>query len=132
MARSATAEGPHPVDRHVGRRVAERRIALGLTQTDLAQALGLTFQQIQKYEKGVNRISASRLWETAQFLGVEIDDVFAGLAVDATVPDEAGSPDPGFPPTRQSLEIARLSRQLSTRRQKLALDLMNSLSPARA
>ena len=52
-------DGPHPVDRHVGRRVCEKRIGLGYNQSDLGRALGLTFQQIQKYEKGANRISAS-------------------------------------------------------------------------
>lgn len=63
-------DGPHPVDRHVGRRVAEKRISLGYNQSDLGRALGLTFQQVQKYEKGTNRIGASRLQAIADILGV--------------------------------------------------------------
>ena len=61
MARGKGEDGPHPVDRHVGRRVCEKRISLGYNQSDLGRALGLTFQQVQKYEKGTNRISASKL-----------------------------------------------------------------------
>ena len=72
MARGKGEDGPHPVDRHVGRRVCEKRLALGYNQSDLGRALGLTFQQIQKYEKGANRVSASKLWDIARFFKVEI------------------------------------------------------------
>lgn len=126
MPRTA-GEGPHPVDRHVGRRVAERRIGRGLTQSDLARALGLTFQQVQKYEKGANRISASKLWDAAQCLEVEIAYFFSGLSNDAEAPSGEVASHGDFPPTRQSIEIARLGRQLSTRQQKLAVDLMSSM-----
>jgi transcriptional regulator with XRE-family HTH domain len=61
MAAIATIELPHPVDVHVGRRVCEKRLSFGYNQSDLGRALGLTFQQIHKYEKGANRISASKL-----------------------------------------------------------------------
>jgi len=132
MRRKSAEEGPHPVDRHVGRRVAEKRISMGLTQSDLARALKLAFQQVQKYEKGTNRISASKLWDTAAFLGVDIDFFFVGLAEGVEGSDGVSPPSPDSPPTRQSLEIARLSRQLSTRQQKLALDLMTSMSESRS
>ena len=79
MARGKGEEGPHPVDRHVGRRVCEKRLALGYNQSDLGRALGLTFQQIQKYEKGANRISASRLYFTAKILGVPVQFFFEEL-----------------------------------------------------
>ena len=59
---------PHPTDKHVGNRVRMRRHMLGLTQTALADALGIAFQQVQKYEKGTNRISASRLHQIAKVL----------------------------------------------------------------
>lgn len=63
---------PNPVDIHVGSRVRLRRMLLGLSQEKLGEHLGLTFQQIQKYEKGVNRIGASRLFDLAQVLGVPV------------------------------------------------------------
>lgn len=63
---------PNPVDVHVGRRVHLRRKALGLSQNDVSVLLGITFQQIQKYESGTNRISASRLWDFSRILGVNV------------------------------------------------------------
>ena len=63
---------PNPIDRHVGSRVRMRRMMLGMSQEKLGDALGLTFQQVQKYEKGVNRIGASRLHKLAGVLGVPI------------------------------------------------------------
>ena len=63
---------PHPIDVHVGARVRMRRLILGMSQDKLGDALGLTFQQIQKYEKGANRIGASRLFELAKILKVNI------------------------------------------------------------
>ena len=71
---------PNPVDIHVGSRVRMRRKFQGLSQTDLAEALGLTFQQVQKYERGANRISASKLYETAKFLKVPVAYFFEGYA----------------------------------------------------
>ena len=70
---------PNPVDIHVGTRVRLRRKQLGVSQERLAEALGLTFQQVQKYERGANRISASKLWDTAGFLAVPIAFFFDGL-----------------------------------------------------
>jgi transcriptional regulator with XRE-family HTH domain len=70
---------PHPIDQHVGNRVRLRRTLLGFSQDKLAQALGLTFQQVQKYERGANRISASKLYEIAQVLGVQISFFFQDL-----------------------------------------------------
>lgn len=63
-------EGPNPVDTHVGTRVKTRRLMMGLSQEELAKAIGLTFQQVQKYEKGTNRISVSRLVDIAKALKV--------------------------------------------------------------
>jgi transcriptional regulator with XRE-family HTH domain len=71
-------KAPNHVDRHVGSRVRLRRMLLGLTQERLGEALGLTFQQVQKYEKGTNRIGASRLQQISQFLKVEIAYFFEG------------------------------------------------------
>src|SRR6476620_8088928 len=64
------------VDRHVGARVRERRIMLGLTQQQLADLIGVTYQQAHKYERGINRVSAGRLFEVAQVLGVPVSYFF--------------------------------------------------------
>lgn len=70
---------PDAVDAHVGQRIRFRRIMLGHSQEDLAKALGLTFQQVQKYEKGVNRIGASRLFAIASFLRVPVGFFFEDM-----------------------------------------------------
>lgn len=71
-------KAPNDVDRHVGSRVRMRRILIGMSQEKLGDALGLTFQQVQKYEKGTNRISASRLQQISSILGVTIDYLYSG------------------------------------------------------
>lgn len=129
MARGKGEDGPHPVDRHVGRRVCEKRLALGYNQSDLGRALGLTFQQIQKYEKGANRISASKLWDIARFFKVDIGYFFDGLATgQAGVADSGAAFDHDFPATRYTIEMSRLAPQLSSRQQKLALDLIRDMA----
>jgi transcriptional regulator with XRE-family HTH domain len=70
---------PNPIDVHVGRRIRTRRLLLGMNQETLANALGLTFQQVQKYEGGANRVSASRLSAMAEILGVPISFFFGDL-----------------------------------------------------
>jgi len=70
---------PHPIDVEIGNRVRVLRLANGLTQSDLAASAGIRFQQIQKYETGVNRISCSRLWLIAAALKVPATDFFIGL-----------------------------------------------------
>ena len=70
----------HPVDAHVGKRIRHRRWMVGMTQQQLADKVGIKFQQIQKYETGMNRVSASRLWDVADALGVQISFFFEGLA----------------------------------------------------
>jgi transcriptional regulator with XRE-family HTH domain len=72
----------HPVDAHVGKRIRHRRWMVGMTQQQLAEKVGIKFQQVQKYETGMNRVSASRLWDIAETLGVTISFFFEGLAAD--------------------------------------------------
>ena len=72
-------DGPDPVDVHVGGRVREHRVSLGMSQGKLGEYLRLTFQQIQKYEKGTNRISASKLWTLSHFFKVPVEWFFEGL-----------------------------------------------------
>ena len=69
----------HPVDAHVGKRIRHRRWMVGMTQQQLADKVGIKFQQIQKYETGMNRVSASRLWDIAETLGVNIGFFFEGI-----------------------------------------------------
>ena len=76
--RTVMKKAPNHIDRHVGTRVRMRRMVIGMSQEKLGTALGLTFQQVQKYEKGTNRISASRLQQIASSLGVAIDYFYAG------------------------------------------------------
>ncbi|NNK16687.1 MAG: helix-turn-helix transcriptional regulator [Sulfitobacter sp.] len=70
---------PHRVDVHVGQRIRQRRWLTGMTQQRLAELVGIKFQQIQKYETGANRVSASRLWDIAEALGVDVSFFFEGL-----------------------------------------------------
>ena len=77
---------PAPVDVHVGTRVRTRRLLIGMNQETLARALGLTFQQVQKYEGGANRISASRLSQIAEVLGVPISYFFSDLEPTGAAP----------------------------------------------
>ena len=73
----------HPVDVHVGKRIRHRRWLVGMTQQQLAEQVGIKFQQIQKYETGANRVSASRLWDISEALDVPVSFFFEGLDVDA-------------------------------------------------
>jgi transcriptional regulator with XRE-family HTH domain len=82
-------KAPNEIDRQVGHRVRTRRLLLGMSQEKLGEALGLTFQQVQKYEKGTNRISASRLQQIARILDVSIDYLYGNGG-------EASAGQPGF------------------------------------
>ena len=83
---------PNPIDIHVGSRVRFRRMLLGMSQEKLGEKLGLTFQQVQKYEKGINRIGASRLFDLAQVLGVSVQFFYE----EAPAPDSSTLVPEGF------------------------------------
>jgi transcriptional regulator with XRE-family HTH domain len=106
-----SAKSPNPTDKHVGNRIRMRRMMLGLSQAALADTLGITFQQVQKYEKGANRVSASRLAQISKTLGVAVAFLFEGAPdVDAqgVLPDATPSPDfAGFLATAEGLALAR-------------------------
>ena len=94
-------KGPlNPIDKHVGSRLRMRRLMLDMSQTDVADALGLTFQQLQKYEKGTNRISASRLQHLSQILQVPVSFFFEGAPVATGIRPSAGqmadAPSPSY------------------------------------
>jgi len=76
MRRTIQEHGPHPVDVHVGYRLRQRRSLLGLSQTQLAELLGVTFQQVQKNERGTNRMASSRLYQLSRILDVPVSYFF--------------------------------------------------------
>jgi len=86
MVKRYSSENPDPIDIHVGQRVRTRRNLLGISQEKLAEALGITFQQVQKYENGVNRVSSSRLFNITKILGVGIDYFFEGFGESPSTP----------------------------------------------
>jgi transcriptional regulator with XRE-family HTH domain len=104
---------PQDVDRYVGARMRERRIILGLTQQQMAELIGVTYQQAHKYEKGINRIAAGRLHTIAQALGVEIGYFFEGVSGD----NASKAP----PQQRLQLELARNVISIPVRKHQEAI-----------
>ncbi len=111
-----------PIDAHVGARLRQRRTLLGMTQTTLGDALGLTFQQVQKYERGTNRISASRLFDLLQVLDVPLEYFFDDMPpeVAASSPAQGGGKakkPPGYEldpmAKRETLELVRAYYKIS-------------------
>jgi transcriptional regulator with XRE-family HTH domain len=84
MDKLADDRAPNPIDRHVGLRIRMRRKELGISQEKLAESIGLTFQQVQKYERAANRVSASKLWEMAQALNTNIAYFYEGLGEESS------------------------------------------------
>jgi len=129
---------PNPIDIHVGSRVRLRRMLLGISQEKLGETLGLTFQQVQKYEKGVNRIGASRLFDLSQVLGVPIQFFYE----DAPVGESRVAPAPGFAEvgpadsnileflsTREGLELNKAFARIEDPRTRRAiLELVRALA----
>ena len=113
MSELIESRSPNPVDLHVGARIRMRRRLQGVSQEKLAEALGLTFQQVQKYERGANRVSASKLYEIAAMLKAPISYFFDGLADPAseTADDDSQGGDEravhAFLMTSEGLELAR-------------------------
>jgi transcriptional regulator with XRE-family HTH domain len=92
-----TKKAPNPTDKHVGSRVRMRRMMLGMSQEKLGDALSLTFQQVQKYEKGTNRIGASRLQQIAHFLQVPVSFFFEGAPdISGTAGEMSEAPSPAY------------------------------------
>lgn len=101
-------DGPDPVDVHVGMRLRQRRTLLGMSQEKLAKAFGVSFQQVQKYERGANRISASRLHLLTKILDVPVSYFFEGLPssiTDRPLPTDSDAPDRMT--SRETLELVR-------------------------
>ena len=120
----------HPVDVHVGRRVRQRRWMMGVTQQQLGERVGIKFQQIQKYETGMNRISASRLWDIAHALGTTVSFFFEGLE-GAEGDDQAAQPA-SLPrdvmADREALELVRSYYAIPEAQRRRLFDLARVLS----
>jgi transcriptional regulator with XRE-family HTH domain len=101
--------GTRRIDQHVGERIRARRTELGLTQEQLAEALSVSYQQVQKYETGANRISAGRIFELARKLRVEVGYFFQGLPLDA--PADAAPLEHGGR-QRSAIELVRKFAQI--------------------
>ena len=130
---------PNPIDKHVGARVRMRRIMLGFSQEKLADTLGVTFQQVQKYEKGANRIGASRLQEISKSLQVPPSFFFDGAPTGAG-PSELGFQEEAsaafvtdFLSTAEGLQLNKaFSRIQDAKVRRRILELVVSLAPAEA
>lgn len=128
---------PRPVDAHVGARVRLRRTMLGMSQEKLAQALGLTFQQVQKYERGTNRVGSSRLYELSKILDVPIqfffDEMPAEIAATARggnggFHEAAADYQPDTLAKRETLELVRAYYRIKNARvRKKVFDLAKTL-----
>ncbi|MDF1668744.1 MAG: helix-turn-helix transcriptional regulator [Roseovarius sp.] len=119
---------PHPVDVHVGKRIRHRRWLVGMTQQQLAERVGIKFQQIQKYETGANRVSASRLWDIADALDVQISFFFEGLETDA---DQKSSSDqvPGdLLGDKEALDLVRSYYAIPENQRRRLFELARVLS----
>ena len=108
-----TTSRTQDIDHHVGARIRERRIMLGLTQQQLADLIGVTYQQAHKYERGINRVSAGRLFEIGRVLSVPVSYFFEGLD------NQTGHA--ASPRERMCLELARNFAQISNERHQEAL-----------
>ena len=124
------AQMKHPVDVHVGKRIRHRRWTLGTTQQQLAETVGIKFQQIQKYETGANRVSASRLWDIAVALGVPVSFFFEGME-GLDVAEAPRSDMPGdLLSDREALELLRSYYSIPEAQRRRLFDLARVLSDA--
>ena len=118
---------PHPVDVHVGRRVKQLRWLKGMTQQQLAKEVGVKFQQVQKYETGANRVSASRLWQLCEALQVPVGFFFEDLAEEEGGKAAAGFREPDHLYERESLELVRVYYGLDAGLRRCILDLLKAI-----
>lgn len=122
-AKASAAADAEPVDLHVGARIRLRRKMLGVSQERLAEQLGLTFQQVQKYERGANRVSASKLHAIGAALGAHVSWFFEGLAG-----PEPGAANEPTPVSIEALDLGRRFDQLPAYQRRAVSDLMTALA----
>lgn len=131
----------HPIDLHVGQRLRQRRRLLGLTQQKLAESVNIRFQQIQKYESGANRISASRLWALSRALDVPVAYFFDGLnglasrdhnpfaVINGDNGEQVGAPHDVFN-AKETIDLVRAYYTLEEEPRRRLLDLAKAMSGA--
>ncbi|MGC9419286.1 MAG: helix-turn-helix domain-containing protein [Rhodovulum sp.] len=123
---------PHSVDIHVGKRIRHRRWLVGMTQQQLAEQIGIKFQQVQKYEVGANRVSASRLWDIARALDVPVSFFFDGLV---KTNGHRAAELPGSAPVdllddKEALDLIRYFHAIPEGQRRRLFDLACALSKA--
>ncbi|MBT8415387.1 MAG: helix-turn-helix domain-containing protein [Boseongicola sp.] len=118
----------HPVDVHVGKRIRHRRWMVGMTQQQLAEHVGIKFQQIQKYETGMNRVSASRLWDIAETLSVPVSFFFDGLASESEESIENQTVPGDILADKEALELVRSYYAIPETQRRRLFELARVLS----
>lgn len=116
----------HSVDLHVGKRIRHRRWMVGMTQQQLAEKVGIKFQQIQKYETGMNRVSASRLWDIAQAVDVPVSFFFEGLTEDRARKEIEGD----ILADKEALQLVRAYYAMPEAQRRQIFELARVLSDA--
>ncbi len=116
----------HPVDVHVGKRIRHRRWMVGLTQQQLAEQVGIKFQQIQKYETGMNRVSASRLWDISKALEVPVVFFFAGL--EGSQEQKVGGVPVDLLSDKEAMGLVRSYYSLPEKQRRRLFDLAQALA----
>ena len=118
----------HPVDVHVGKRIRHRRWMNGTTQQQLAEKVGIKFQQIQKYETGANRVSASRLWDIAEALDVPVAFFFEGIEDQADASVEGNAMPADIMGDKEALDLVRSYYAIPENQRRRLFDLARVLS----
>ncbi len=119
----------HIVDVHVGKRIRQRRWLIGMTQQKLAELVGIKFQQIQKYETGANRVSASRLWDIADALDVKVAFFFEGLrAEDSDVREDADTVPEDLMGAKEAMDLVRSYYAIPENQRRRLFELARVLS----
>lgn len=118
----------HPVDVHVGKRIRHRRWLTGMTQQQLAEQVGIKFQQIQKYETGANRVSASRLWDIADSLTVPVSFFFEGLDGEDKANADASSVPADLMGDKEALDLVRSYYAIPENQRRRLFELARVLS----
>ncbi|MEO9819110.1 MAG: helix-turn-helix transcriptional regulator [Paracoccaceae bacterium] len=127
----------HPVDVHVGKRIRQRRWLIGMTQQTLADMVGIKFQQIQKYETGANRVSASRLWDIGEAMGVPASFFFEGMVTseglaleDPQSSERANSMPADLMADKEAMELVRSYYSIPENQRRRLFELARVLSDA--
>ena len=131
-----STQKPNPIDIHVGSRVRMQRVLAGMSQQKLGDELNLTFQQVQKYEKGTNRIGASRLWELARIFTVPVQFFYDDLIVSGATPSIPGFSEPTtetnyteFLNTREGIDLNRAFQKITDPKvRRNIVDLVQSVA----